>query len=175
MLAAAVVAVLGVACGGDDGPTPTPDPALQPYFTQLDAIFQKASDDSLAANDKLDSDLGDTQDLDTEKAAFDAFLTSTEAIFDTAIASMNALTVPPELKGDHDAFVTAATSSKELAAQLQSDLAGVTTEQQLQDLLTSFDADKQPLLDAGDTACANLQTTAATHGVNIDLACAGDQ
>lgn len=176
VLSALVVALAAVitACGGDSGPSPTPDPAFQPYYTQLDAIFKKASDDSFAANDQLDSTLSEAPDLDSEKAAFDTFLTSTEDVFTTAITSMNGLTVPPELKADHDAFVQAATSSRDLARQLQSGLAGVTTEEQLQTMLTDFDNDKQPLLDSGDTACTNLQTAAKQHGINVNLACTGE-
>ena len=191
-LAAVAALVLVTTCGSSDkaspterptstavGPTasptikPTTDVQLLPYFQQLDAVFQKASDDSFTANDELSRALTDAQDIDQTKAAYDAFLTATESVFDAAITSMNGLDVPAAAKVDHDAFITAATSSKTLAAQLRDDLAGVTTEDELQALLNNFGTDKGPLLAAADTACNNLQETAASHGVDVDLACTG--
>jgi len=177
-----MIVALTVSCGGgsnstDTGSptiTPTPNEALVPYFTQLVTIFQKASSDSADANSKLNDGLDAAgTNLDEEKAAMDTFLTSTAGVFNAAISSMNALDVPPLAKTDHDAFVAAATSSVQLASQLQNDLASVQTDTDAQDLINQFDTNYQPFLTAADTACANLQTLASANGVDVDLACQG--
>jgi hypothetical protein len=69
--------------------------------------------------------------------------------------------------------VAAAESSKNLAAKLRADIAGVTTKAQLDVLLEDFGTASGPLLDEADSACTKLQETAITHGIDVDLACNG--
>lgn len=183
--------ILAVECGGDDTPSvvptiaattapagtptiaPTPDVELLPYFQGLDTIFQRASDDSVTADGVLQTALSDAQDIEGTKAAYTTFLTSTESVFETAIASMNGLQVPPVAQDDHNAFIAAAESSKNLAAELRGSIAAVTTEAELETLLADFGANKGPLLEEADQACSRLQETAITRGIDIDLACTG--
>jgi hypothetical protein len=188
-LAAILILVLAIECSGgsDDAvngsptatgeqsgsntPQPTVDVALQPYFQQLASIFQKASDDNLAAVSELDQARSNAQTLEDTKAAYATFLTATQSAFDTAIGAMNQLDVPAEAKDDHTAFVNATTQSRQLAEQFMSDVANTTTQQELDDLLNNFGADKGPLLTTIDDACAGLQETATSHGVDVDLGC----
>lgn len=190
-LLAVAVLVIAVECGGDDTPSnvptitatgastgtptiaPTPDAELIPYFQDLDTIFQRASDDSVTADGALETALSDAQDIEGVKAAYITFLTSTESVFEIAIASMNGLQVPLVAQEGHSSFVAAAESSKGLAVELRDSIAGVTTEAELQTLLENFGADKGPLLEEADQACSQLQETAITRGIDIDLACTG--
>ena len=140
----------------------------------MDAIFQKASDDSAGINQELDNGLNEAgTNLDEEKAAMEKFLTDTAGVFNEAITSMNALDVPAEAKADHDAFIAAAKASVLLASRLQDDISNAKTDTEAQNLISQFNDNYQPLLDAGDTACVNLQDIAATHGLDTDLACQG--
>lgn len=190
-LLAVAVLIVAVECSGDDKPSvvptigataaptdastiaPTVDVELMPYFQGLDTIFQKASDDSVTADATLQTALSDAQDIEAIKAAYVTFLTSTESVFETAIAAMNGLQVPLVAQDGHSSFVAAAESSKGLAAELRDSIAGVTTEVELETLLEAFGADKGPLLEEADQACSQLQETATTRGIDIDLACTG--
>lgn len=186
-LLAVAALVIAVECGGDDKPSvaptigataaptiaPTADVELTPYFQGLDTIFQRASDDSVTADATLQTALSDAQDIEATKAAYATFLTSTESVFETAIAAMNGLQVPPAAQEGHSSFIAAAESSKVLAAELRDSIAGVTTEAELETLLEDFGADKGPLLEEADQACSQLQETATARGIDIDLACTG--
>lgn len=186
VLLAFAALIIAAACGGDDTDTvpsgtptatptivPTPDVELAPYFQELDTIFQRASDDSVTADAALGNALTAAQDVEAIKAAYTAFLTATKGVFETAIASMNGLQVPPVAQDDHNTFVAAAESSKNLAAELRDGIAGVTTEAELEALLEDFGTDKGPLLEEADQACSQLQETANTRGIDVDLACTG--
>jgi hypothetical protein len=156
-------------------PTPTPDAVLLPYFTELDTIFQRASDESITADAALQAALSEDADVEALKTAYSTFLTATEAVFANAIASMDAMTVPVAAQAGHNAFRAAADSSRVLAAELRGDIAAVTTEDELRTLLETFGADKGPLLEEADNACVSLQETATSHGINLDLACSAVQ
>jgi hypothetical protein len=184
-------AILGVltlftllsACGDDDNtdntsPTPItsviPDEKLEPYFERLDAIFEKASEDTAEANQELNDGLREAgTDLDEEKAAMSTFLTATEAVFDNAIAAMNDLDVPSQAKNDHDSFVAAAEGSALLASTLEDDLADAKSDAEAQALIDEFNTNYQPLLESADQACTNLQDLATAAGLDTDLACQG--
>lgn len=187
-LLAVAALILLVQSGGDDstpgptaGPTasPTPSPTVKPttdvelvpYFDELETIFQQASDGSVTADNARAAALDSAEDIGGIKTAYIDFLAATGAVFDAAIVAMNALEVPPAVQADHSAFITAAQSSKNLATELSTSIQGVTTEQELQALLQDFGNDNGPLLAAADLACARLQETALTHGVDVDLAC----
>jgi hypothetical protein len=178
------VLIIAIACGGDDTDTapsgtptatptikPTPDVELFPYFQELDAIFQRASDDSVTADAALGDALTAAQDVEATRVAYTAFLTATEGVFEAAIVAMNGLQAPPVAQAGHNEFVAAAESSKNLAAKLRADIAGVTTKAQLDVLLEDFGTASGPLLDEADSACKKLQETAITHGIDVDLAC----
>jgi hypothetical protein len=177
--------LMAVACGDDDAGTPTdvitpttsptikptPDVELVPYFQELDTIFQKASDDSVTADAALTAALASAQDIAATKAAYTAFLTATEGTFQAAIVAMTGLQVPAVTADGHNAFVVAAGSSRNLAAELRVDIAAATTEAQLDTLLEKFATDKAPVLEEADAACSQLQETAMAHGIDVDLAC----
>lgn len=178
--------ITAAACGGDDTDTapsgtpaatptikPTPDVELFPYFQELDAIFQRASDDSVTADAARGVALAAAEDVEATKSAWITFLSATEGVFEAAIVAMNGLQAPPAAQAGHDEFVAAAQSSKNLAAKLRADIAGVTTKAQLDVLLEDFGTESGPLLDEADSACMKLQETAITHGIDIDLACTG--
>lgn len=150
---------------------PTPDIELQPYFQELDTIFQRASDESLLADQARQQALEAGGDIEAVKLAWSNFLTATEAVFTNAITSMDALTVPAVVRPGHDAFRAAADSSRILAAQLRADIAVVTTENELDAVLQNFGQVNGPLLEAADAACVELQETANSHGIFLDLAC----
>jgi hypothetical protein len=185
-LLALAALIAAVACGGDDTDTPpsdapaatttikpTPDAEIFPYFQELDAIFQRASDDSVTADAALGAALSAAQDVEATRVAYTAFLTATEGVFEAAIVAMNGIQVPPVAQAGHNEFVAAAESSKNLAAKLRADIAGVAAKAQLDVLLEDFGTASGPLLDEADAACTKLQGTAITHGIDVDLACNG--
>jgi hypothetical protein len=153
---------------------PTPDLELQPYFQELDTIFQRASDESLLADEARLSALEAGGDIEAVKRAWSDFLTATEAVFANAVASMDAMTVPETARPGHDAFRAAADSSRTLAAQLRADISAVTTEDELDAVLENFGRVNGPLLEEADAACLDLQETALSHGIFLDLACPTD-
>lgn len=184
LLALTAALTLAVACGDDDdaatpSPTRTPSPTtpratamtLQAYFGELDAIFEQSDVASAAARAELDAGLASPADLEAEVAVVDTFLDDLITTFDDAIDGIEGLQAPAAANQSAAAFVTAAEQARDLAAGLKTDLAGATTREEVDQLISDFNSESDVLVARGDDACLALQLIADDNGIDVDLGC----
>jgi len=92
------------ACGDDDGG----DASLEIYFTEMEMIFDTATEEADEAEMTLDDSLSQATTFDERVEATSDYLTSVNEIFSDAAEQMDQLDVPGEASDDHADFVEAA-------------------------------------------------------------------
>lgn len=172
-LALAFVSLVA-ACGDDDGgASPGGGSDLEVYFAGLDDVFERADNESDDAQTGLDDALQDADGLEEEVAAVQDYLDATVATFNNATEGIAALDPPAEATGAQADFIEAAEGSRDLAASLKADLAGIETREEADQLVVDFNEESQPFVEQGDQACLELQQVADDNDVDVDLGCTG--
>jgi len=166
---------LAFACGddGDGGsPTATTDDSddLPGYFADLQRIFENADDATNEAEDPL-NETSSGAELDVKLSALDTYLGEIDTIFDEAIGLLHDLEVPTAAAEHHQDFIDGVRESITASDTLRSDLTNITTDEQLDDRLATFDSGIDAAVDKADAACLALQEIADTEEITIDLAC----
>ncbi|MEX0683781.1 MAG: hypothetical protein WD904_02145 [Dehalococcoidia bacterium] len=180
------------ACGGSDdddagnGTTPTrsedrdtpsddkshsPNPeALAEYFTAIDAIFEAADSAADNAQARLEA-TPEGAPLAEQKAAIDTFLTDIRGVFSDAAEAIDDLDAPEEVADDSGDFVIATEAAVDIATDLQGQIAGADTQQELDAIAATFDAEVSLTVADADAACENLQQIADDNDIAVDLDC----
>jgi len=166
---AAMVLVLGVACGDDDdegdGGTPAPggdELTLEEYFTELEALAAQFDEDRIALEDKY-------------PAAFDS-VDATRSLFEEGaplLAALNedleAITPPSEAEDVHAAMIT---STNESATFLENTAVALedADDDDLPTLVDNSESLTQTLTRLQD-ACLDEQALADRENIDVDLKC----
>jgi len=176
LLAALVLALsFALACGDDDGEgSPTGSngggDTFSGYFTSLQRIFADAEN----ATNEVEGPLNETSSdapLEVQLSALDTYLGEIDAIFSEAVGQLDDLSVPAAAADDHQGFIDGVSASVSAGNTLRSDLAEITTEEQLNNRLDRFARDIDTAVDRTAAACLALQEIADTEDTGIDLDC----
>ena len=175
LLAALLFALsLALACGDDDAGDPTDSNGdavtFSGYFAHLEGIFEEADDAAKEAEEPLNETSSEAE-LNVKLSTLDTYLGEIDAIFGTAIDRLDDLDVPAAAAEHHRNFIDGVRQSVAAGEALRNDLADITTDEQLDDRLTTFDSDIDAAVDKSDAACLALQEIADTEEIAIDLTC----
>ena len=176
LLAALLLALsLALACGDDDGGNTTSSNgdggSLPGYFAGLQRIFEDADDATNEAEEGL-NDAAPGTPLDLRLSTFDAYLAEKDTIVNETIGRLEGLSVPAAAAADHQDFIDGVRESLAVVNALRSDLTNITTDEQMNDRLASFDSAIDAAVDKADAACLALQEIADTEDIAIDRDCA---
>lgn len=160
MIGALMTALLVAAAGcGGDGDTLT----LEEYFQQVDEVDNKTEEKT----DALTEDLGDTEDIDKFKDAFNEF----PNIIDDFLKDMEDLNPPDAVKAEHEAVIAAGRDSLDEFDAVLDELNAAET---LDDVLAAVGSDAFNAADEAFTeTCVALQTIADDNNLNVELDCGG--
>lgn len=174
LLAALLLALsLALACGDDDGSTAGSNGGgdhLPGYFADLQRIFADAEDATNEAEEPL-NETSSGAELDVKLSALNTYLGEIDTIFDEAIDRLDDLDVPTAAAEHHQDFIDGVRESVIASDALRNDLTDITTDEQLDDRLATFDSGIDAAVDKADAACLALQKIADTEDIAIDLAC----
>ena len=186
LVCAAGLVLLVTACGGDDEPTDgdttgAESPAdgngdgdelsLEEYFQRIDAIFERSDEEIDALNTELTEATGPGVGLEDGITAIDDFLSESVTVLTDAVNEMEALNEPSEVSDAQADFTAAIRDATDQAETFQEDLQGVTTEEELEELVSQFDQETTQTTQEADAACLELQGIADDNSIIVDLNC----
>ncbi len=153
--------LLLVACGGGEE-----ELKLDEYLRQFDRI----SDDAQTRVERLESE-GVGQDIEASRDYFDSLVD----IFEETFNDLKNLQPPGEARDAHSEFVAAGAEMLASLEDFSDQLADVESPSELQALL----AEPMPAFAAASeqsaNACLELQGIADENGIEVDLACGGEE
>lgn len=150
------VALVAVACGGDDG-----DSTLQTYADAIESIANGTSD----AVGEINADFAASQFESREEGteATRVLLRDLAGVFDTAAHEADEIDPPPETEAEHRSFVSA---SNTVAASFTALSGAIGRSDE-----TDADAAANSALTDYATACNDLRTAIEQQGGEIDIDC----
>jgi hypothetical protein len=156
----------------DGGPAGGEELSLEEYFTEVDGIFERSDQEIDALNDELSEATTQSTRVEEGVAAIDDFLTESIQVLSDAVDDLEALKEPEEVREQHTAFIAAVRDGIDQTEALQTDLQGVETEADLEQLATQFAEEVTSTEQEADAACTELQQIADSNDIGVDLNCA---
>lgn len=138
------------------------------YFSELEAVFQKADDASDEMRDRTQNALENATSAEDADEVFRPLLEDTIEYLQTGLDELEDLSPPDEVADEHAAFTASIRSTVHEFERLLDDydtlgFEGVLSAAQGQEF--------RSLSRASDEACADLQNAADEGGVDVDLRC----
>jgi hypothetical protein len=159
-------AVAAAACGGGEALT------LDEYFERLDAVEQKAEDDSNVATEQLDAARNSDSEQELVQGTTTAFETFARSL-DEYVKGLEAIKAPDDVRAEHKEAVDATEAYAAIVDDLIDALGRAETSAEVDQALQStvegaaFIAADQRFTDS----CVALQTAADENDIDVDLNC----
>jgi hypothetical protein len=165
----ALLALLGASCA-DDASAPG-DLTLQEYFTEVEAIFENASETTEQLNQELNDSLSSAKTFEEQVEALQEFVSGASGVFDESISQMESLSPPVEVEQPHNDFTEATSDVLSAATDLNEGLANSEDESDAAGYLEEFESSIAEPLFTIDEACDDLQNVADDNSIDANLTC----
>jgi hypothetical protein len=156
----------------DEGDAPIGGIDLEGYFATMEDIATRTDDELEAISEDL---VNTTFESDVEEIeATRNGLQQTGEVLELATLEVAEIDPPDEVTDEHGEFLSALQNVTALSSDLYSDLDGVTTIPDAEEVLGGYDDDLQTADDTFDEACLALQAIADDNSIDRDLQCGDD-
>ncbi len=159
------LAIVGMACGGGEGP------ALEGYFAELDTILRDTNSQLDSINADFDTAYAQAGSDEEAVSVFLDYVSRSRAVVSDAKGRLEALDPPSEAKDAHEAFVGAVSGKMDLTADLDSKLQDAETTDDITRIFGDIQEEGEAADSAADAACFGLQAIADENNIGVDLKC----
>ncbi len=158
-----VVAIIGLACGGDGELT------LEEYFGQVEALDEETEAQTEALGFPEEQEFASEEQIE----AFRDFFEGSVRFLSTFKTSLQDIDPPAAVEVDHNEVLDAGGKFVNLLQGVQVRLADVESTSELEALFEEKDPEIEAARDRFDQACLDLEEIAQANGIVVNLRCEG--